>query len=435
MTGAAAPASLEGSPYQAYLYAYPHKTAYRALSQPVPLSRVWEGERKDALFLYAHVPFCEMRCGFCNLFTVARPASEQVDRWLAALERQARAVREALGPARFARVAVGGGTPTLLDAPLLARLLDVLESMGAELPNVPVSVEASPETIDREKLAILRARGVDRISLGVQSFHDAEAHAAGRPQRRGVVDSALDAICAHGFPVLNVDLIYGIEGQTEASFLDSLRAALRYDPQEIYLYPLYVRPLTGLGRSRRSWDDQRLALYRVGRDFLVSEGFSQASMRMFQRGAATPGPVYCVQDDGMVGLGVGARSYTRALHYASDYAVSSRAVASLVEGWVARPTHDVAELGFALDEDEQRRRWVLLGLLGDGIDRAAYRAAFGGEVTAHLPELEELFARELARAVGGRVVLTAAGVERSDAIGPFLVSAAVRERMASYELR
>ena len=76
-----------------------------------------------------------------------------------------------------------------------------------------------------------------------------------------------------------------------------------------------------------------------------------------------------------------------------------------------------------------------LGLLGDGIDRAAYRAAFGGEVTAHLPELEELFARELARAVGGRVVLTAAGVERSDAIGPFLVSAAVRERMASYELR
>jgi oxygen-independent coproporphyrinogen-3 oxidase len=428
---------LDGSPYQAYLYAYPHKTAYRPLEPALPLEMVWAGEAKGALFLYAHVPFCEMRCGFCNLFTASRPADDQVGRWLAAIERQAMAVRRALGgEARFARVALGGGTPTLLDVPRMARLFDVVQrTMGADVAAVPTSVEVSPETITREKLALLRERGVDRISIGVQSFLDDESRAAGRPQQRAVVDAALEAIALHAFPVLNVDLIYGIEGQTEATFLESLRAALRFEPREIYLYPLYVRPLTGLGRRSRSWDDHRLSLYRVGRDYLRAEGFSQASMRMFQRGGATDGPVYCVQDDGMVGLGVGARSYTRSLHYASDYAVSARAVGAIVDRWTARTSFDVADHGFRLDDDERRRRWVLLSLLGDGLDRDAYQARFGGDVHEHLPELDELRTRAFTREDGARLVLTDAGVERSDAIGPHLVSPAVRARMADYELR
>ena len=102
--------------YEGYAYAYPHKTAYRPLRPPVPLRQVWAGERRDALFLYLHVPFCEMRCGFCNLFTQTRPKDGVAGAYLAALQRQAVRVRAALGDACFARVAVGGGTPTFLDA-------------------------------------------------------------------------------------------------------------------------------------------------------------------------------------------------------------------------------------------------------------------------------------------------------------------------------
>src|SRR5829696_9119035 len=87
---------LPASPYVSYTYSYPHKTAYRPLTPPRELHDVWADERKNALFLYVHVPFCEMRCGFCNLFTTANPKSDLALAYLDALERQARRVRAAL---------------------------------------------------------------------------------------------------------------------------------------------------------------------------------------------------------------------------------------------------------------------------------------------------------------------------------------------------
>ena len=124
---------LEQTPYQAYVYAYPHKTAYRVLDQPVPLSVAWAEERRDALFLYMHIPFCEMRCGFCNLFTTVNPKGDMESRYLDTMERQARRVRVALGSASFARLAIGGGTPTFLTPADLHRLFDIAEQIfGAE---------------------------------------------------------------------------------------------------------------------------------------------------------------------------------------------------------------------------------------------------------------------------------------------------------------
>src|SRR5258708_26410277 len=116
---------LDGSPYQGYAYAYPHKTAYRPFATPSALSELWEAERRDRLFLYVHVPFCEMRCAFCNLFTQARPQDDLVGAYLAALQRHAEQVRAALPDARFARCAIGGGTPTFLDVADLEHLLDI----------------------------------------------------------------------------------------------------------------------------------------------------------------------------------------------------------------------------------------------------------------------------------------------------------------------
>jgi oxygen-independent coproporphyrinogen-3 oxidase len=136
----------------------------------------------------------------------------------------------------------------------------------------------------------------------------------------------------------------------------------------------------------------------------------------------------------MAGLGVGARSYTRRVHYGSDYAVAARAVESVIERWVARDDFSHAEHGFVLDDDEQRRRWMLLGLFGDGVDRAAYRARFGADVLEHVPELRDVIERGFATDEA-RITLTESGLERSDAIGPFLVSAAVRARMEAWEPR
>jgi oxygen-independent coproporphyrinogen-3 oxidase len=429
---------LADSAYEGYAYAYPHKTAYRPLRPPVPLREVWSAELREALFLYLHVPFCEMRCGFCNLFTQANPEGDLEARYLTALRRQAVRVRDALGDACFARFAVGGGTPTFLDAAGLEALLDVAANLlGADLLAISGSVETSPGTAEVDKLALLRARGVTRISLGVQSFIEAEVHAAGRPQKTDEVDSALDRIRSAGFPTLNIDLIYGLPGQTVASWLTSVRAALRHAPEELYLYPLYVRPLTGLGRSRRAWDDLRPACYRAARDLLLDAGYTQLSMRMF-RAAHAPdedGPVYCCQEDGMVGLGCGARSYTRGLHYSGEYAVGAAGVRGLIADYVARPeqSFDWADYGFRLDAEDQRRRYVLQSLLyRNGLDETAYRRRFGTEALDDLPELSELEPLGLARRTPAGLRLTAKGLERSDTIGPWLYSAKVRGLMGDY---
>ncbi|MCI4066928.1 STM4012 family radical SAM protein [Micromonospora sp. R77] len=432
-------AGLDGSPYQQYLYAYPHKTSYRALRPRPLLADVWHAEPRAALFLYLHVPFCEMRCGFCNLFTRANAPEEQVTAYLRQLRRQAGRVADALGAdAGYARAAFGGGTPTYLTADELTELFDVATATGARLPGVPLSVETSPATATPDRLAVLAAHGTTRVSIGVQSFLDAEARAAGRPQRRAEVEAALAAIRDARIPVLNVDLIYGIDGQTAETWQASLDAALAWRPEELYLYPLYVRPLTGLGRrahGRADWDTQRLTLYRQAVDTLGAAGYRQESMRQFRRADAPvpDGPDYCCQDDGMVGLGCGARSYTTALHYSFDYAVGVSQVRAVLDDYLARPADDFrhAEFGFALDDAEQRRRWLLKSLLrADGVDPTAYRARFGRSPVEDFPDLRRLVERGWAGEGGLR--LTPDGLARSDAIGPWLTSPEVRAAMSGY---
>ncbi|MFI5765862.1 STM4012 family radical SAM protein [Streptomyces sp. NPDC051563] len=448
------------TPYESYVYAYPHKTAYRPLPERPPLHGLWAEQPKDALSLYLHVPFCEVRCGFCNLFTRIGAPEDLTTAYLDALERQARAVRSALGdkePVRFTAAAFGGGTPTFLTASELERLCDIAEkSAGADLRAVPLSVEASPATATEDRLAVLADRGTTRLSLGVQSFVPEEARSAVRPQKRADVESALARVRDTAIPVLNIDLIYGIDGQTEESWRYSLDAALAWRPEELYLYPLYVRPLTGLGRrpgdtTAAGWDEQRLRLYRAGRDHLLAAGYEQVSMRMFRRAAGAgedtgPGagqgagqdldPVAC-QTDGMIGLGCGARSYTAGLHYSFDYAVGTSEIRGIIDDYVSRPEEDFAraEHGRRIDAEEARRRHLLQSLLqARGMPVGAYRERFGTGPWEDFPAELAAFAErgwlvddaELLR-------LSPEGLAHSDAAGPALFSADVRAAMAAYE--
>lgn len=437
-------------PYQAYSYSYPHKTAYRPLQPPRGLRELWAEEPRDSLFLYLHVPFCSYRCGFCNLFALARPEPAKVERYLDQMQRQLRAACQALGEHRFVRFAVGGGTPSYLDAAQLRRLFDMVERhAGIDLHAIPAGIEVSPETVDAEKMRLCRQRGIDRVSMGIQSFSDAEVRALVRPQQRAVVEQAIAAIRAAGIATLNLDLIYGIAGQTVASFLASIDSALEHRPEELYLYPLYVRPLTGLGRIEAKAGarlplqaepmDERLALYQAGRDRLLAAGYQQVSMRMFRAPHApdAAAPVYCCQSDGMVGIGCGARSYTSTLHYSSEYGVARRSVAEILDHYLERDeaSFAAADYGIALGEDERRRRHAIQSLLmRPGLDRADYRRRFGADCLEHLPQLRELFEHGLAVDTGERIELTDAGLARADTIGPWLASPAIVQRMRDYRL-
>lgn len=429
------------TPFAGYAYSYPHKTAYREL-EPRKLSEVWKDEGRDSLFLYFHVPFCEMRCGFCNLFTEARPKQrhDRTTAFLDALERQAEVVREELGALSFARMAIGGGTPTYLEPDQLRRLFGLARFLGAE-QGIPTSVESSPETASAERLQVLADHDVTRVSIGVQSFLDDEVRRLGRAQKRSVVEGALERIRKHPFE-LNIDLIYGVQDQTTETLDTSIDAALQWKPEEIFLYPLYVRPLTGLGRSKKGgtdrWDQQRLELYLHGRARLLEAGYTQRSMRCFRRTEASQAglPPYRCQEDGMVGLGPGARSYTRNLHYSFDYAVTGPAVREIITEYIEQTDFRHVRYGAEVGDEDQRRRFVIQSLLWhEGLDLQRYHARFGTHALDDLDELRALTDAPWIDFGDEHVQLMPEGFAYSDALGPWLYAPKVRRRMSEFELR
>ncbi|MGV3530916.1 MAG: STM4012 family radical SAM protein [Chthoniobacteraceae bacterium] len=424
--------------YDGYAYAYPHKTSYRPLDPPIPLADAWQLEDKRNLFLYVHLPFCEMRCGFCNLFTTVQPGASMVEQTFTAILRQSEAVSSAVQPERIAQAAFGGGTPSFLTEVEIEHVFDSLRRQWpVQWKEIPVSFEVSPGTITAEKLALLKGLGVDRISMGVQSFVAEDLISLKRPQPAGQVERACDMIRSAGFPVFNLDLIYGNEGQDAERWQTSLSRALGWAPEELYLYPLYVRQLTNLARCGKRPGEHRRDLYRQARDYLRAAGYRQISMRLFRREDVTRSTDYCCQEDGMIGLGPGARSYTQALHYSSEYAVGQPGVRAIIGDFNARQPESFskADYGVHLDLEEQKRRYAIKSLLRDeGISLADYQNRFHSRLHADLPQLEELADLELAIETEGCVRLTDEGFAWSDTIGPWLYSETVTARMEACEL-
>jgi len=430
--------------YVAYSYSYPHKSSYGELSPAVQLDELWQSEDRRSLFLYVHLPFCEMRCGFCNLFATAGGEESAIDSYLDSIERQARRMAEVTqGDRNVTRLALGGGTPTVLSAAQLDRLFRLLSHQFDFDPTaVPVSVETSPKTATAKKLELLRHWGVQRVSIGVQSFIEAEAHSIGRPQKNDEVCDALSRIQALKFPILNIDLIYGQPNQSLATWRKSLENALQYSPREIFLYPLYVRPQTGLARreaSLRESDARMIDLYQFGRDFLLKAGFRQHSMRCFSIDSQSvdTSPAYCCQSDGMLGLGAGARSYTSRLHYSSRFAVQAAGVRAILENWIQRTEEDfaVADWGIWLEEKERQRRFIIQSILhASGLNRNRFVETFCVSPEESVPELSDLCAANLVEEADGVLRLTPEGLAWSDAIGPMLYSEPSREKLAEFSL-
>ena len=213
------------SRYVSYMYSYPHKTAYRTLTPPVSLSPYLERLEGREASLYFHIPFCAHKCGYCNLFSQQCCDAERISLYLHTMRRQAEQLSVAAQGLKFTSFAVGGGTPLILDEGQLEELFCLAELFGVHPSRVFTSVETSPEYTQKSVLRQLRARGVERLSMGVQSFNETELKKLKRRPGLGTVVGALENIVEAGFPQFNLDLIYGIEGQTVESFMRSLNTA------------------------------------------------------------------------------------------------------------------------------------------------------------------------------------------------------------------
>ncbi len=425
------------NPYIQYMYSYPHKTAYRAL-EGVMLGAYTSCLGGGGNSLYLHIPFCQTKCGYCNLFSVAGQGEDAVEAYLRAVERQSGQYREVLEPAQvsFSQVVIGGGTPLYLSKRQMSRMFDGfhkyfrLEGAG----KTDLVIETAPNQTTGEKVRILKQAGATRVSMGIQSFSDRELAVLGRKHDGRRAAQALSLLMSADFRCVNVDLIYGIPGQTVESLLASVKQAVSFQPDEIFLYPLYVKHGVRMERQGVVMDGAlAFTLYQAAAEVLREAGFRQDSMRRFVRGRDTRNWSECGFGNSLA-LGCGGRSYLGSLHFCSPYAITSRDCLAELSSY--EQTTDYTEIthGFLLSEEEMRRRYVIRHLLiRPGLCLEAYKERFGSRATEDFPLLLQWKDRGFAEVQGAFFTLTQTGLDLSDYLGPQLISPQVGRAMREWE--
>ncbi|MGE5233045.1 MAG: radical SAM family heme chaperone HemW [Acidobacteriota bacterium] len=241
----------------------------------------------STLGIYVHVPFCRTRCRYCDFYRVGENGERQA-RFLAALAAEIDGL-EAYAGRPVDTVFFGGGTPSLLDAGQVGAVLDRLSGRFALDRRAEVTLEANPSDLDARKLRALRAAGVNRLSVGVQSFNDRELQLLGRrhdaARAAGCVDWARDA----GFDNLSLDLMLAIAGQTEASFARSLERAVALQPDHLSLYLLEVHAQSEMDFLRRErprlfpGEEAHRRRYLRTAERLTAAGFAHYEISNFAR--------------------------------------------------------------------------------------------------------------------------------------------------------
>jgi oxygen-independent coproporphyrinogen-3 oxidase len=331
--------------------------------------------------VYVHIPFCRHRCDYCAFATWTDRSGLMGD-YVAGCRRE---IAEAELPAATS-VFFGGGTPSLLPSPLLVSVLGVI----ARLPDAEVTVECNPETVTPALLADYRQGGVNRLSFGVQSLAPHVLLALGRDHDPGTVEQAVRWARAEGFDSINLDLIFGGVGETQADWAATLDAALALEPEHVSAYALTVEPGTPLAEDPLRWpdDDDQADKYLLADDRLTASGLDWYEISNW----AKPGQecrhnqLYWAQGD-YRGVGCSAHSHERGRRW-WNVRTPERYLDLVGAG---HPPVGGEEVLDAAAQELERRQLALR--TRDGVDAASLPEALDGLVTRF----------------GGRAVLTVRG--------------------------
>jgi oxygen-independent coproporphyrinogen-3 oxidase len=383
------------------------------------------GVEDNMLGLYLSIPFCRSKCTFCNFASGVYPASEHaryVDRLIDDLRGAgAWAEREGVDlPRRVDTIYLGGGTPSLLDPELLARLFTAMRVEFDLDPNVEITVECAPGQLADGMLQALAAAGVNRISLGVQSFIDREAALSGRLHSRAVVLDDLRRLRAAGISNLSIDLIAGLAGQTFASWEESLNLLADTGVPHASIYMLEVDLESRLGREVLAQglryhadsvpsDDAIAQMYSRAIEKLKQAGLEQYEISNFcQPGMESRHNLRYWQRRPYLGVGLDASSMLRKTDCKRVGPVLRTTTSDDLKAYLAG--HPFAEWQGLSPAQQHEEAWFLGLRLNKGVEVAALEREFGPAMVAPaLPMIERLCAAELVISDGQTVRLTARG--------------------------
>ncbi|NTW57949.1 MAG: radical SAM family heme chaperone HemW [Nitrospirae bacterium] len=336
------------------------------------------------LSAYIHIPFCVNKCPYCGFYST-RYDTALADRFLSALDIEMQVRSRNLQDRPFSSIYIGGGTPTMLSLGQFSRLFDLIEEHLPVTADSEITVESNPGTITAGTLDLLKDRGVNRFSIGVQSFSDQVLAVLGRAHS---ADRAFDAVRAAreaGFGNIGIDLIYGVPEQTEEHWQRTIEAALSLQPEHLSAYSLSLDEGSPLSREAQAGrfmlpDDEVVErMYGTAIRSLAEAGLRQYEISNF----CVPGREcrhncnYWARGE-YLGLGPGAWSFignTRSMTIAdvNEY------IARMTGGIPAIDTRDV------MNRDQSAAETLFLGLRRtDGIDLDHYDRMFGPVATNSL---------------------------------------------------
>ncbi len=334
----------------------------------------WEWPRAA----YIHIPFCAHKCGYCDFASLAG-VDHLADRYLSALEREMASAL--VSPQEVDTIFVGGGTPTRLDAPQLDRLTGIIRRWLIRAPGAEWTVEANPGTLDAEKADILAGAGVDRVSLGAQSFRAESLRVLERHHGRPEVEQALEIVRPR-FPRWSLDLIFGVPGSSLDNWRDDLDIALGFGPEHLSCYGLVFEKGTALWKQQQSGEVRPLeeeverSMYEETIGRLAGAGLPMYEISNFARpGHESRHNLVYWANEAYFGFGVGAARYVRGVR-----SVNTRDL----PGYLRRI--ESGELATGPSEElspEARARETAILMLRRtraGIDRADFRLRTGYEI-------------------------------------------------------
>ena len=364
------------------------------------------------LAIYIHVPFCARKCAYCDFASFAGREDAWED-YFAALHAEMDAWADRLRAYEARSVFFGGGTPSLVPAEYISGALDQLRRLLPFAPDCEITLEANPGTLTAQKLEAYRRAGVNRLSIGVQSFDADLLRNLGRIHTPGQAVDAVRMAADAGFENLSIDLMYALPGQSMVQWSETLDRAVTLPVKHISAYSLIVEPGTEMekrvecGEAHIPDDDLVNGMQRMAVQRLAEHGLARYEISNF----AVPGfesrhNLTYWQDGDYLGLGSAAHSLVENERFSNPPELARYLAGERMCERTARSLRDHREEVLMLSTRTLR-----------GLDLARWRAEFGEdfEIT-HARQLNKLESYGLIEIVGGFLRLTPVGLELQDSV-------------------
>lgn len=277
--------------------------------------------------IYIHIPFCLSKCSYCDFNSVALQNSKQIAQYLNALEKDAEFSSTQARGYVVKSIYFGGGTPSLLSGREVLRFMNKLIQQYKIDKFAELTIEINPGSVSYQKLIQYKEAGINRISMGVQSFNDKYLRRLGRLHTNRDVFTALDLLKKVGFNNISIDLMYGLPKQTLSEWEDDLDVCLTCDLDHISFYDLTIEKGTSFYRKKESLavadEDLKADMYLFGRNRLIENGFVHYEISSFAKNGkeSQHNKIYWHNAE-YLGLGAGAYSYIKGMRFSKNRNVS-----------------------------------------------------------------------------------------------------------------